>query len=124
MKKTEKIELINIIAGKELSNENIEKLLSVIDAMANETPVNAKPVTKAEPKVEKKYSSPVHSVKIGNEVKGIAFNNGFTPKPVFNAIKYSLKEAGAKWDKDNNAWVFPSHKECKAWADEQAKRYK
>lgn len=46
----------------------------------------------------------------------------FCPKPVFNGITYALKQSGAKYDKDNKCWVFPSVKAANEFKSEQKKR--
>lgn len=46
----------------------------------------------------------------------------FTPSKVSFAIKSSLREAGAKWDKESGAYRFNTKKDCTAWCKAQAER--
>lgn len=98
--------------------QTIEKMLAGFKVTATKAKTTTKTAPKAEP--EKKYAK-VYSVLTGG--KGVTVgNDGFIPTKVFKGVTYSLKLAGAKYDKDTKAWMFGTKKACTEWCKAQDAR--
>lgn len=74
--------------------------------------------TKAEPKADK-----IAVYTKTSDGKGVLVGtNGYIPTKVFKGVTYSLKQAGAKWNKDTKAWTFDTKKACTEWCKAQDNR--
>lgn len=95
----------------------ISRMIEPYKATSQTKTAKTEPKAKAEPKAKVKVYDLCEdgkSVTIGG--------NGFIPTKVFKGVTYSLKQAGAKYDKGNNAWVFKTKTACKAWTKAQDER--
>ena len=97
------------------------EVAKAIEVMLAQYKTTTTATTKSEPKkaVEKvkvyTLCADEKSVTVGNE-------GAFIPTKVFKGVTYSLKQAGASWDKGNKNWVFKTKKACKEWCDAQDAR--
>ncbi len=101
-------------------------LAQSIEAMLAQYKVEVKASTpkttpKSETKSEPKQYAKVYSV--AKDGKSVTIgNDGFIPTKVFKGVTYSLKQAGAKYDKDTKAWTFGTKKACTEWCKAQDAR--
>lgn len=113
------IEGINYIGVPVEVARAIEAMVNPYREVKAETPKET-PKTKEQPKAKKTYAK---AYTVTEDGKGIVIGNGgFVPKKVFNAIKFSLKDSGAKWNADTKSWVFDTKTKCKAWTKNQDAR--
>lgn len=98
---------------------SIELMLAPYKATTEEPKAKAEPKPKTEPK---KYSKAYTVAKDGKSVTVGTTDGTFLPKPVFRGITYSLKQAGAKWNPKDTAWVFGTKKACAEWCKAQDAR--
>ena len=107
----------------EVSAEVIEKVKSLLELADVDFTIKGevKATTKAEsPAVQPKAERvPVYSRK-GNSIT--VGGQGYIPKKVFYGVKFSLQEAGAKWNSGSKTWDFATKKAADAWEKAQKAR--
>ena len=124
--------VINGVTIGRLSDENAQKIISIIHAMENgnvepkvsTTTTTTKATKKSSDKEFPDLGTPKATVGFCTQYKNAIryWENGFTPDKVRFGIKSSLKESGAVWSKEYGAFVFKTIKEADNFMAEQKKR--
>jgi len=98
--------------------ESMVKPYEVNAVAKSDTKAKKSADTKAETK--KQYAKVYKVAKDGKSVT--VGSDEYIPTKVFKGVTYSLKLAGAKYNKDTKAWDFGTKKACTDWCKAQDAR--